>query len=127
MDGVVRSCHSRNADTGPRHRRIEMPSPSPTTTSPRAGAEHRPRGTASDWLLTAGTAVVLSVPQVGVVRLLDGFGPSTPVPDTTTPGTPNTAGAAPTAPAGKNASDRRDLPQRGDRDRNLRREETDDE
>ncbi|MEM8708681.1 MAG: hypothetical protein AAGE98_19620 [Actinomycetota bacterium] len=48
---------------------------------------------------------MFSVPTVGDVRLLDGDRPSTPVPDTTTPGTPNTAGAAPTAPAGKISPD----------------------
>lgn len=68
-----------------------MPTPTPHDDIPRA--------TARDWLITAGLAVVLSVPMVGVVRLLDGDSPSTPVPDATTPGLTSTAGAAPTAPA----------------------------
>ncbi|MEO0494472.1 MAG: G8 domain-containing protein [Actinomycetota bacterium] len=60
-----------------------------------------PRATTKDWLITAGLAVVLSVPMVGAVRLLDGDSPSTLVPDATTPGATTTAGAAPTAPAGQ--------------------------
>ena len=77
-----------------------MPPTSPTDINPTE-ADDRPRGSARDWLLTAGLAVVLSVPMVGAVRLLDGDSPSTPVPDASTPGATTTAGADTPAPAGQ--------------------------
>lgn len=76
--------------------------PTPTDIS-QASAGPQRRGSADSPLLMAGFADVSSVPTVVTTRRLAPSSVS-PTPDHPTPGAINTAGAAPTVPAGKNAS-----------------------